>query len=268
MKYHYKEAVLNYEIIGEGMPIVMLHGFAFDMNFMKGCMEPIFQDLDKSYKRIFVDLLGMGKSTATLDYASSDKQLEVLISFLNEVVKDDFLLVGESYGGYLSLAILAKLKCRVKHTILICPMVNANVETRILPKKNYVGYDEAFLSTLSESERDGFTLFTIVANENTYKYYVEENVSGMNVADYTFLDKVFKHYALSYDFIQDLENDDKIGDVHFFCGKQDVCVGYEEQYQLTKKLTRSSFYLFDKAGHNLQLDQRALFHSILSSILK
>ena len=42
MFYEYGDGKLHYEMIGEGKPVLMLHGMTCDLNMMKGCMEPIF----------------------------------------------------------------------------------------------------------------------------------------------------------------------------------------------------------------------------------
>ena len=65
-----------YEEYGEGKPILIIHGLTCSMELMKGCIEPIFKEVN-GYKRIYIDLLGMGKSNkCSLEYASSDKILE------------------------------------------------------------------------------------------------------------------------------------------------------------------------------------------------
>jgi len=67
-----------YEEFGEGKPILIIHGLTCSMELMKGCIEPIFKEVN-GYKRIYIDLLGMGKSNkCSLEYASSDKILEML----------------------------------------------------------------------------------------------------------------------------------------------------------------------------------------------
>lgn len=42
MECKIKNVSINYEIIGEGKPIVMIHGYYVDKTVMTGCMEPIF----------------------------------------------------------------------------------------------------------------------------------------------------------------------------------------------------------------------------------
>jgi len=52
MECKIKNLSINYEIIGEGKPIVMIHGYYPDHRLMMGCMEPIFR-VNDGYRRIY-----------------------------------------------------------------------------------------------------------------------------------------------------------------------------------------------------------------------
>lgn len=102
MLFRIKDAEIYYEIVGEGKPVIIIHGCAPDHRLMMKCMESVFQKYE-GYKRIYIDLPGMGKSNAPDWINSSDHILEVLTIFIEEIIpKKDFLLVGESFGGYLA----------------------------------------------------------------------------------------------------------------------------------------------------------------------
>ncbi|MEK4721342.1 alpha/beta hydrolase [Priestia sp. FSL W8-0524] len=62
MHINFEGMELHYEVVGEGIPTLMIHGFGVDMNVMKGCMEPYFSNNTHSYQRIYLDLPGMGES--------------------------------------------------------------------------------------------------------------------------------------------------------------------------------------------------------------
>lgn len=47
----------------------------------------------------------------------------MLITFIEIISTEKFLLVGESYGGYLAKGILAKMFERVSGLLLVCPVV-------------------------------------------------------------------------------------------------------------------------------------------------
>lgn len=51
---------IYYEIIGEGIPIFMIHGWGVNHRIMSGCMEPVLENCNYHFKRIYFDLPGMG----------------------------------------------------------------------------------------------------------------------------------------------------------------------------------------------------------------
>lgn len=61
---------LYYEIYGEGIPILMIHGWGVNHYIMSNCMEPILHDNSHRYKRIYIDLPGMGRSKPSYTRAS------------------------------------------------------------------------------------------------------------------------------------------------------------------------------------------------------
>ena len=56
---------VNYDIVGEGIPIVMLHGGPGDLLYMKGLMEPVFQE-HSNWQRLYLDLPGCGLTKTAL----------------------------------------------------------------------------------------------------------------------------------------------------------------------------------------------------------
>ena len=43
-KYIINDTIIEYECIGEGTPILFLHGWGMDRRIMSGCLEPVFED--------------------------------------------------------------------------------------------------------------------------------------------------------------------------------------------------------------------------------
>ena len=145
MFFNYYNEKVYYEEFGEGKPILIIHGLACNIELMKGCIEPIFKKVN-GYKRIYIDLLGMGKSNnCSLEYASSDKILEMLLSFIKEKIDKEFLLIGESYGGYLSRGIISKCYKSVKGLMLLCSMIIPDDSKRTLPVGNLKFHDKEIL---------------------------------------------------------------------------------------------------------------------------
>ena len=59
-----------------------------DHRLMMKCMESVFQKYE-GYKRIYIDLPGMGKSNAPNWINSSDRIVEVLITFIEEIISTE-----------------------------------------------------------------------------------------------------------------------------------------------------------------------------------
>ena len=50
---------INYEVLGEGKPVVLLHGWLTDLETMR----PIANNLKDSFKVYLIDVIGFGKSS-------------------------------------------------------------------------------------------------------------------------------------------------------------------------------------------------------------
>ncbi|WP_377864736.1 alpha/beta fold hydrolase [Bacillus sp. R86525] len=254
------DAEVYYEIIGEGKPVLIIHGCSPDHRLMKKCMETVFQK-SIGYQRIYIDLPGMGKSNAPDWINSSACILELLTAFIEKIIPTkDFLLVGESYGGYLASGILSKMFDRVNGLLLVCPVVVAQREKRLLPDKQVIIREEEFLNTLTSTEREEFCELAVVANEYTYKRFKEEIKPGLDIANDGFIERLQKNYSLTLDF----QHKKYEKPVLLLAGRQDTSVGYQDIVGIIEDYPRATLAVLDMAGHNLQIEQPELFESLVS----
>lgn len=262
MNYRHRDALVHYEVVGQGKPVVILHGLGGRLESMKACMEPAFST-HSTYKRIYVDLPGMGQSTYQANEASSDRILEILTQFVRDVIPERFLVVGLSYGGYLARGILSQLIHQADGIMLLCPVVVPQPEQRILPDAVVRFEDNAFLNQLDEASKSRFCQFAVVADEQTYARHRAAHPKGDQAANDAFLQELKAHYAFSFDV------DDQIRRSHFekpalfLCGHQDDCTGFEDLWALIQDYPRATFSVLDAAGHNLHLEQPELFHALV-----
>lgn len=262
MIYDYKGAHIYYEEIGEGKPILMLHGFPCDHRVMSGCMEPIFQR-EPDFKRIYVDLPGMGKSDAARELQSSDAILEVLLNFASDCIEGDFLLAGESYGGYLAQGILARIPERISGMLLLCPVTIPQHEWRALPQQIAKGFDNAFPEEVRTGAAAGFCEFAVVANPYTYSRYQAEFEHGARTVSAAFAEGLEHDYAFSFDVIKENRENFFGGPVLMITGRQDTCVGYADIWKIVEDYPRATFAVLDMAGHYLQIEQPQLFEALV-----
>ena len=95
-----KYGIIDYEILGEGTPVLIIHGWGIDRTTMQAAFEMVFEALG-GYKRYYIDLPGMGRSEHG-DVHNSDDILALLHGFAEEIIGEPFILVGQSYGGLLA----------------------------------------------------------------------------------------------------------------------------------------------------------------------
>src|SRR4051794_22849402 len=80
---------------------VLVHGFPPDHRLMTGCFEPVFADRP-GWRRIYLDLPGMGRTVAPQTVRSTDDVFAVVRAALSKLLPGGrYALCGESYGGYL-----------------------------------------------------------------------------------------------------------------------------------------------------------------------
>ena len=84
-----KYGIMDYEVIGTGCPVLIIHGWGISRITMKGAYEPVFTELE-GYKRFYIDLPGMGNS-AKGDVKDSDDMLEILHDFAVNVIREPFI---------------------------------------------------------------------------------------------------------------------------------------------------------------------------------
>ena len=246
-----RKANLHASIRGSGKDVLILHGMGCDLRMMEACLEPIFDDLN-DLRRVYVDLPGMGRSPA-LQEASADAVLDALLDFIDYELKGDFLLIGESYGGYLARGILARRPQQVKGMLLLCPVLEPEREKRSLPEGRLRLVDD----DADGEGLPGFLQYAVRINREICRRYAREVLPGAKLADEGFILRLKERYAFSFPIRQRFE-----GPVLLLCGRQDACVGYADALALLEDYPRASVAVLDAAGHNLQLEQPDLLAAL------
>lgn len=267
MKCKVKNLSINYEIIGEGKPIIMIHGYYADNRVMVGCMEPIFSVRD-GYKRIYIDLPGMGKSESAEWITNSDSMLDIVVDFIEKIIpNENFLIIGNSYGGYVSRGVIYKMQDRVDGIVLICPLLIPDYKKRNLPEHVVLVKDDMLLSKLTPEVAEDFSSCMVVQSERIYERYQSEIMAGVETANSEFLQSIMKNgYGFSF-YVDKL--DEKVNKpTLILLGKQDDCVGYKDAWDILDNFPRATLSILDGAGHNLQIEQEELFNSLINEWLE
>jgi len=260
------DSVIDYEIIGKGMPILMLHGWSVDRELMKGCMEPVFEMFPEKFRRIYLDLPGMGKSKAGDSIRNADQMLASILEFVDRVLPgEQILLAGESFGCFLARGFLHERPETVDGLLLICPCVIPGAVPQDVPPLRVLRSDDTFFEGMPEEKKQGFLSFHSVQTREVYARYKAEIEPAFAKFDRDFLEK-----RLDGAFSFPLENIPVPFDkpTLILAGRQDHVVGYKNPFRLTEDYTRATFAALDMAGHNLQIEQKVIFDALVGDWLK
>lgn len=266
MKCHLENITIHYETRGEGMPLIMLHGGAPDRRSMIGCMEPILKKR-KGWKRIYLDLPGMGKTVGEEWISNSDQMLDIVLDFIDAIIPNQrFVLAGVSYGGYLARGIVYRKSQRIDGLLLICPTITVNHEKRSLPQHVTLVKKGTLPLILYPEETKMFESFAVVQTPRIWERTLQEVLSGIKIADTKFLDRISAH-GHSFTFDVDALSDVFEKPTLILVGRQDSMVGYRDAWAILEKYPRGAFAVLDRAGHNLPIEQEQLLNALINEWL-
>ena len=257
-----KYGILDYEFIGSGVPVLIIHGWGISRITMKGAFESVFSELD-GYKRFYIDLPGMGNSGHG-DVKNSDDMLELLHGFAVDVIGEPFIIVGQSYGGLLARGFVNKYQELIKKIILLVPCIIPGVKQGRVEPHTVVEQDDELLASLTDDERESFTLMNVVLTRDVWERYRTYLMPALESADWDFLNNVLEG---SFSFDPDELKEPCTIPCLIIAAKQDTEVGYKDQFDLMKKYTNATYCVVERAGHNLQIEQPEIFESLVMNWL-
>jgi pimeloyl-ACP methyl ester carboxylesterase len=260
-----KGVEVEYETFGEGKPVVMIHGFGVDRELLKGCMEPTFTNL-RGWKRIYFDLPGMGKTPVPKELQNTDQMLGFVSEFIEKVVRNEhYVIVGNSYGGYLARGLLYTQPINIDGFLLICPLNIADQYARKLPEQIVVYRDTVFYGTLNQQDKQIIDDLLTSQTENSWKRVENEIFPSFLKRNEEFLDRFSSpaNYKITY-------NQNKINPFEkpalILTGRQDHTVGYKDVWTYLDTFPRATFAVLDMASHNLQIEQAQIFNSLVNDL--
>lgn len=112
-KFTHNSTNLHYQIVGEGKPILFLHGFLED-NSIWNSIYPFF--LEKNHQIILIDLPCHGLSRFDGESCSMVQMATALNEFLLEKKIVEPFVFGHSMGGYVGLELLRL--CKINLTLV------------------------------------------------------------------------------------------------------------------------------------------------------
>lgn len=252
---------VRYHERGSGVPILILHGSGVDHREMAIVLEPLFE-VRSGYRRIYIDLPGMGETPAPDALDSNDAVLDLLVGVAGDVVgEEEFLVVGHSYGGYLGRAVADRCPRQVAGLALICP---ASDRSRDVPEHVVLHTSGDLSGRLDLDAQEEFRDYFVVHTPETMRRFQEAVAPAKTLVDRTALMRIFGRWSLRD---QPGEGAPFTRPVLILAGRQDSAVGWADSYRLLDHYPRATFAVLDRAGHALAHEQGALLIALLAEWL-
>ena len=244
---------IYYEIHGTGIPIISLHGYRVDHNLMKGFIEKIIpQD---NYQRIYFDLPGMGNTKINNSIPNAEKMFETIQSFIRKINGNNkYILIGESYGGYLLRKLIKDEPQNILGAMFVCPVILPDQNERTLPERKIIYNDIVDKNTIESELYKSYMECVVFSTKETLKNFECNVFSGLKKGDDDFLTE---YHEKGYSFTENIDEIKEPFDnpTLFIAAKQDHIVGYKDINKILDNYSRASVCIIDEAGHNVEIEK-------------
>ena len=255
---------VHYKVVGEGRPIVMLHGGGLDHRHMVDELEPVFVD-HPDWKRIYPDLPGHGKTPVTDSIFTQEHVLNVILEFIDRVLPGQtFAIAGLSRGGYLARGVIYKRPDSIDGALLIVPASAIAGASEDLPHTTLVK-DPALASELRPGEANRFGML-VVQNREILERMRATHFPADASSDKAHRKRIAENYDLSFDVNALARPMPK--PVLIITGAQDDVVGFRDAWKMMDVFPRATFATLDRAGHMLPFEQEILFRVLAAEWLQ
>jgi 2-hydroxymuconate-semialdehyde hydrolase len=254
----------NYHDLGEGYPIVFLHGSGPGVtawaNWNK--MFPLLKD---DFRILAPDMVGFGFTERPEDVVfTMNNWVQQTIDFFDAMHIEKANLVGNSFGGALALTMAIKYPERINKLVLMGSMGVSFPITYGLDK--VWGYTPSF-----ENMEELLELFTYNHSFATKDLIKSRYESSMQPGFQESFSAMFpeprqgrvESMAGNEQYIRDIENETMI--IH---GRDDRVIPLENSYKLLQMIKNSQLHVFGKCGHWSQIEHTEEFADLLRNFFK
>lgn len=254
----HKGRSLFYRSLGEGKPVVLLHGFAEDGEIWSNQVAY----LQESCRLIIPDLPGSGRSEFT-DDVSMEAMAEAVHAVVTEEKITEVIIIGHSMGGYVTLAYAEKFPELVKAFGLFHSTAYADSEDKKATRAKNISFigshgSHEFLKQsvpglFSSGYRDTHPE-TVVQLIDRYKAFDPSALAAYQQAMIHRTDKT--------DVLKK-----SVKPVLFIMGKHDNAVPFNDSLQLCHMPALSYIHILEQSGHMGMLEETQKSNQALQHFL-
>lgn len=244
---------LNYEIQGDGCPVLVLHGWGGCIN----SMLPITNNLKNKFKTITVDFIGHGDSDFPINTMGVEEYTDIIYKLLLVLDIKEVIIIGHSFGGRVGIVLSAKYPEIVKKMILI-DSGGIKPKQTIKQRLQVIWY---------KSIKN--TLKILLFNSNLYENIMVSIRKKSGSQDYRNLPESMKTTfvrVVSQDLTEMLEKIEC--PVLIIWGKNDIDTPLYMGEIMEEKIKNAGLVVLDDAGHFSYIDKSQRCNIIINSFLE
>ena len=239
---------INYLVIGEGKPFLILHGWSSKSDRWEKVADILSQ---KGFKVVIPDLPGFGKSDGPKNAWNFDNYVEFVEKFAEVVGLERFILAGHSFSGAICIKYAIKNPNNVEKLFLLAP---ACIRRDSFKKRLFRIFSKLFKVY---SFIPGYKL----ARKAFYKFIVRKS-------DYQYTDGTMKETYLR------IINEDLSGILNkvktrtiIIWGDEDDIVPFGQGKEINMRIPESKLIIIPGADHKLEIKtSEALASNILQNL--
>lgn len=227
---------INYIVIGEGAPFLILHGWGSNSERWKNAGEQLSQ---QGYKVIIPDLPGFGKSDGLSEPWDTNKYVDFIEQFIKQLNLGSFYLLGHSFGGALAAKIAIKNVQNIKKLFL----VSAAIVRKKTAKKNFLAKVAKIAKLFYFFPHYDFFRKTV------YKFIIRRTdyLSVGGIMKDTYLNIISEDLSLRLPFIKT--------PTVIIWGEKDGATPVEQGYFIKDQIRGSKLVVIPEFGHDLNIGQ-------------
>lgn len=267
---------LYYKVLGEGEPVVILHGGpGFDHMYMLPMSE-----LARDYKIVFYDQRATGNSTGNTDAGSItvDNFVEDLEGLRKKLNLGKMNVIGHSWGACLAMYYGIKYPHNMKSLILLAPSASADYYNQYSEniQKNASSQDNHTLKEIEQSE--AFKNKVVETVQRYFRISIKPFFHDQSLADrlnLTFSEKTARNQSIVSELLmRNLGNydiHDELSAIKFptliIHGDSDP-LPREAPYKVHKHIPQSEFVILKNTGHFMFIESPDELFSIIRDFLR
>lgn len=246
MDYIYDNIKINYDILGMGPPLILLHGWGTNYH----TFDDVCKYLKSDYTIYLIDLPGFGKSDEPKHVYNLSNYVHFLCTFITELQIDNPIILGHSFGGRIAIK-YASISKNINKLILVD---SAGIKKRLSFKKRISILKYKYLKWYYKKNKDITKYNQLTATTGSSDYLASSNIMKGT------LSKVIK---------ENLKKNLKKIQVEtlIIWGRDDKETPYRDAIIMKMCIPNAGLVTFDDVGHFPYLERKNYFKVVIKNYL-